>query len=89
MLPVEDTIVPGKHQNTQLSRYFQAVFLQLEVPIDEVVLLQPSQALADLPGAYRSDAVDGLEIAMTGPDDRVETAKITYDMADDALGKPW
>ena len=62
--------------------------LQLQVSIDQVVLLQAPEPLPDLSRAHRPDAVHSLEIAMAGPDDRVERAEVAHDLADDRLGKP-
>jgi hypothetical protein len=42
----------------------QKTRLELQVAIDEIVLLQASQTFADLAGADRADAVDGLQVAL-------------------------
>ena len=56
---------------------------ELEVPIDEVMLLEPAESLADLPGPHGADAVDGFEIAMTRANDRVEALEVAHDVPDD------
>src|SRR3972149_1650726 len=61
---------------------------QLEVPVDQVVLLQAPEALADLPGPDRADAVDGLEVPVARPQDRLEGAEVPYDVGAEASGKP-
>ena len=35
-----------------------------EIPVDEVVLLEAAQALADLPGSDRADAVDTFQVPL-------------------------
>ena len=59
--------------------------LELEIPVHEIVLLQPTEPFADLAGPHRSDALDRLELALRGPDDRVEAAEIRHDPADERL----
>ena len=64
---------------------FQA--LQLQIAIDEVVFLEPTQALADLTRPHRAHTVDSLEIALRGADDRVEGAEVSDDLPDHRLGQ--
>ncbi len=45
---------------------------ELEVAVDQIVLLEAPEALADLPGAHGADAVDGLELPLARADDGVE-----------------
>ena len=59
--------------------------LQLQIAVDEVVLLEPAQALTDLARPHRAHTVDALEIALRGADDRVEGAEIPDDLADHRL----
>ena len=59
---------------------------ELQIPIDEIVLLPP-QPLADLAGADGADAVDGLEVAMAGPDHGVEALEVAHDVADHRVGQ--
>src|SRR5436190_1798798 len=49
-----------------------SVELELQVAVDQVVLLQPAQALPDLACAHRPDALDRLELALRGARDRLE-----------------
>ena len=60
--------------------------LQLEVAIDEIVLLQPPEALPDLAGPDGPHALHGLEIALGGADDRVEGLEVGHDPADHRFG---
>src|SRR5437868_13372982 len=61
--------------------------LQLQIAVDEVVLLQPAQALADLAGPHGADALPPLEIALRSAHDGVESAEITHHPADHRLGE--
>src|SRR5215208_7912871 len=56
--------------------------LQLEIAVDEVVLLEPPEALADLARAHGPHALDGLELALRGAHDRFEAAHVRYDAVD-------
>jgi hypothetical protein len=62
--------------------------LKLEIALDEIVLLEAPQPLADLAGPDRPHPLDGLEIPLGGADDRVEAAQVAHDPADDGLGDP-
>src|SRR5919106_45716 len=62
--------------------------LELQVTVDQVVLLQPAQPLANLAGTDGADAVDGLEVAMTRADDLVEAREVGEDLADDRVREP-
>src|SRR5215216_2494290 len=59
--------------------------LELQVPVDQVVLLESPQTLADLARPYGADAVDGLEVAMARANDRVQRAEVANDVADDGV----
>src|SRR4051812_20804911 len=61
-------------------------YLELQVAVDQVVLLQPPEALPDLPGPYRTDTLDCLEIALRGPHDHVQRAEVADDAPDHGLG---
>src|SRR5438132_847916 len=60
-----------------------------EIPVDEVVLLKAAQALADLPGSNRADAVDSFQVPLRGAHDRVEPVHLGHDAPDHAVGEPW
>src|SRR2546426_1061006 len=61
---------------------------EVQIPLDEIVLLQPAQALADLTRPHRPDAGDRLEISLGRADDRVQVAQVADDLLDDRVGKP-
>src|SRR5687768_16180972 len=50
---------------------FPAPDLELQVPVDQIVLLEAAEALSDLVGAHRADAADGLQIAVARAHDGV------------------
>src|SRR5215218_1960419 len=60
----------------------------LQVPVDQIDLLEPSQALADVFGALRPDSVDGGEVGVGGREDLVQPAQLVGDLLDDKLGDP-
>ena len=59
--------------------------LKLQVTVDEIVLLEAPQALADLPGPDGAHALHGLEIALGGPDDGIEGLEVAHDPPDEWL----
>src|SRR3954451_3743639 len=59
--------------------------LELQGAVDQVVLLQPAQPLANVTRANRPDAADRLEVALRRADDRLEVAEIRHDLPDDGL----
>src|SRR5207245_1715189 len=61
--------------------------LQLEVPVDQVVLLEAAEALPDLPGPDRADPGNGLEVALGGADDRLQTVHVRDDPLHDLVGE--
>ena len=61
--------------------------LKLQIAVNEIVLLQAPQALADLARPDGPDALDRLEVALGGADDRLERAEAGHDLADDRLGQ--
>jgi hypothetical protein len=61
----------------------------VEIPLDEIVFLEPPQAFADFPRAYGADAGDRLEISLGGTDNRVEVTEIDDDFLDDTVREPW
>src|SRR3954464_8354519 len=58
---------------------------ELQVPLRQVVLLQPPEALADLLGAHAADALDRLELALGGADDRLQAPQPADDAPRDAV----
>src|SRR6188472_1937997 len=62
--------------------------LRLEIAVDEVDLLQPAQALADVLGADLPHALDGLELAVRGREHLVESSEFLDDVLDDELRQP-
>ena len=63
--------------------------LELEIPIDEVVFLQSAEPFADLAGSHCSDAFDGLELSLRGPDHRIEASEIGHDPTGERLRQAW
>src|SRR5215475_11799571 len=61
--------------------------LKLQIAVDEVVLLEPPQAFADLACPDGPHTVHGLQVALRGPDDGVEAAQVGHDPADHLLRK--
>src|SRR5256885_9986735 len=61
----------------------------LEVAVDEVDLLQPPQALANLLRADLPDALDALELTAGGGEHHVEGAELVDDVLNDRLRKAW
>ena len=61
--------------------------LELEVAVDQIVLLEPPQALADLAGAHRADALDLFELRLGGAHERLEAVEVLDDVGDHALGQ--
>src|SRR5438874_372574 len=64
-----------------------SVELELQVAVDQVVLLQPAQALPDLACAHRPDALDRLELALRGARDRLEARQARDEALDDRVGQ--
>src|SRR6266404_4032032 len=62
--------------------------LKLQVPVREVVFLEPPEARPDLPRPDRPDSLDALQISLGGPDDCVERTEVVDDPMDDRIGKP-
>src|SRR5436305_7400575 len=62
--------------------------LELQIPVDEVVLLQAAEPFADLARAHRPDARDRLEVALRRPDDRLEVDEVADDLLDHVVGQP-
>ena len=58
----------------------------LQVPVDQIDLLKPPQALADVLGPGRADSVDRLEIGVGGRKDLLQAAHLLDDLLDDKLG---
>src|SRR3954454_21250792 len=58
----------------------------LQVPVDQIDLLEPPQALADVLGALGSDSVDGGELFVGGRKDLLQPAQLVGDLLDDKLG---
>src|SRR3954469_16474492 len=61
---------------------------ELQVPLRQVVLLQPPEPLADLLGAYAADALDRLQLALGGPDDRLQAPQLADHAARDRVRQP-
>src|SRR5262249_30811022 len=53
--------------------------LSLQIPVDEVVLLEAAQPLTHLAGADETDALDRLELALRGSNDRFEAVELLDD----------
>src|SRR4051812_24602889 len=60
----------------------------LQVPIDEIDLLQPAKALSDVLRANLSDALDGLELCVRRGEQLVEAPELLDDLGDDELREP-
>src|SRR5919201_1753862 len=63
-------------------------FSELEIPVDEVVLLQAAEPLADLARADGADTGDRLEISLRRADDRLEVAEAGDDLLDQVPRQP-
>src|SRR4051812_14633372 len=61
--------------------------LGLEVAVDEIDLLKPAQALANLLRANLADTLDVLELTAGRGEHHVERAELAHDVLDDGLGK--
>src|SRR3954452_13080037 len=57
----------------------------LQVPVDEVDLLEPAKALADVLGADLAHALDRLQLGVGGGQQFVEPAELLDDLRDDEL----
>src|SRR5256885_13014176 len=62
--------------------------LDREVAVDQVVLLEAAETLADLAGPNGADALHLLQVALRGADDRVEPVERRDDAPDHALREP-
>ena len=60
----------------------------LQVPIDQIDLLEPPQPLADVLDASRADSVDSRELGVGGRDHVLEATELLNDFLDDKLGDP-
>src|SRR5690242_6792949 len=58
----------------------------LQVPVDQIDLLKPAQALADVLGPGGPDSVDGGELFSRGGQHLVEPTQLLGDLLDDKLG---
>src|SRR5207237_9142861 len=61
-------------------------WLELEVPVDEIVLLEAPEALPDLPRPHRPDPGDRLEVALGRPQDRLQPVHVRHDLPDHLFG---
>src|SRR3954463_6677610 len=71
------------------SRVSGARTSRLQVPVHEVDLLQPAQALADVLRADLSDALHHLELGVGRCEHLVQSAELADDLVDDELWKSW
>src|SRR3954453_2931383 len=60
----------------------------LQVPIDEVDLLQPAKALSDVLRVNLSDPLDGLQLRVRRGEQLVEAPELLHDLGDDELREP-
>src|SRR5438309_7763605 len=63
-------------------------FSELEIPVDEVVLLQAAETLADLASAYGADTADRLEVPLRRANDRLEVAEVADDLLHHVVRQP-
>src|SRR5919202_5632880 len=62
--------------------------LDREVAVDQIVLLEAPEPLADLASADGADTLHSLQVALRGADDRVEPVQRRDDAPDHAFGEP-
>ena len=79
---------PRRARRPRSLRRGLSLYSELQIPLDEIVLLQPAQAFADFTRAHRADAGDRLEISLGCADDRIQIPEIGDDLLDDALRQP-
>src|SRR3954467_9020082 len=63
--------------------------LGLQVAIDEVDLLQPAQALADLFCSDLAHALDAFQLRVGRRQQLVQPTELFHDVRDDQLGQSW
>src|SRR4029078_2893377 len=61
----------------------------MQIAVNKIVLLQAPEAFPDLPCPDCPDPVDGFEVAVARPNDRVERGEVLDEAADDVAGEPW
>jgi hypothetical protein len=61
---------------------------KIQISVDQILLLEPPQALPDLPRPHGADAVDLLQLGLRRTHECLEAAEVVDDVADDALGQP-
>src|SRR4051812_43191352 len=73
----------------RLPDQYDGVKSGLQVAIDEVDLLQPAKALADVLRADLAHALDGFQLRVGGGEDLVQSAELADDVLHHELGQPW
>ena len=53
------------------------------------MFLQPPEPFADVARPRRADSLDGLEVALRGPDDRFQSVQVGHDPFDYGRGDAW
>src|ERR1700722_14072872 len=65
------------------------VALRLQVPIHEIDLLLATKALTYVLSPDLADPIDGLQLAICGGEQLLESPELGHDPLDDELGQPW
>src|SRR5439155_1071031 len=76
---------PRRARRPRTPRRGLSPYSEGQIPLDEIVLLQPPQAFAEPARAHRADTADRLHIALSCTDDRVQVAEFADDLLDDAV----
>src|SRR5438876_316433 len=79
---------PRRARRPRSPRRGLSPYSEVQIPLDEIVLLQPAQPFADLTRSHRADPRDRLEISLGRTDDRVQVSQFADDLLDDAVGEP-
>ena len=66
---------PSRARRPRRPRQGPSLYSGLQIPLDEIVLLQAPQPFADLACANSADAGDRLEISLGRTDDRIQVAR--------------
>jgi hypothetical protein len=61
---------------------------KIQISVDQILLLEPPQALADLAGPHRANALDLLQLGLRRAHEGLEAAEVVDDVADHAFGQP-
>ena len=79
---------PSTARRPRRPRQGPSLYSGLQIPLDEIVLLQAPQPFTYLAGPYGADTGDRLEITLRRTDDRVQVAEPSHHLLDDAVRQP-